>query len=392
MTASLARIIVVGGGAIGLSMALACAQKGWEVVLIERGKAGRGSAERMLSLNRASDQFLTALGIGPLQEIPEALAYERMVVWDRQTAGSFKLQASDFLEPCLGYIVPESVLLQRLWAVVQAHPDIKIMSESQPLAWIPEGSGGTLSLASGLRFQGSLLIGADGAASWVREYHQIPLIRSEYGQHAVVATLRPEQAHQHTAHQCFDTTGPLALLPMVDGCVSLVWSVSSVQAQELCRLSEADFNRVVTLQSDHRLGRLCLLSPRRSYPLVMQHAKVYGLPGVVLIGDAAHTIHPLAGQGLNLGFADACALVQVLEAGAHRGQHFGQWTVLQRYQNIRLARNLEMIGAMKLFHWGFSTSLTPIQWLREGGMSLFSRIPWLKRWVVEQALGERSML
>ena len=386
-------ILIIGGNSIGLSAALASAQLGFRVAVIEAlvspslmWNTKDEIDGRVFAINRASEQLLTDLGVWSGIESRRCTAYQKMAVWDRESSGHFLLNANCVGQPNLGTIIEQSVLFSALRERCKDFNGIEIFEGEKPIQLEVLSDKVQVTLASGKVLGGALLLGADGVHSWVRHILKMPVVREEYGQEALVGTFLSERSHEQTAYQWFSTKGPLALLPVQDK-VSMVWSVSSSESERLQRLSPAEFEKAATIHSDAWLGRLKLVSKISAFPLVSQHAKTYVQTRVALLGDAAHAIHPLAGQGMNLGFADIQALIDALKEGMHRRRVLGTLSVLKHYERSRLPKNLQMMAAMKAFSYGFSSAVPGVSSVRKLGMSLVDKTPFLQRWVIHQALG-----
>lgn len=388
-------LIVVGGSLIGLGLALTCAQKGLKVLVLEAKCLKDVPIDwdpdckidsRVFAVNRASEELFKEIGVWPGIIKRRSFSYDAMEVSDIQSAAALRMTAAEVLQPNLGFIIEQQVCLQALIEQVQKESKITVLSPVVIQTMDVTETDVTVMLANGDCFRATLIVGADGAGSWVRKHFQMPVVREEYGQTAVVATIRPAVSPEGMAYQCFDTTGPLALLPMGEN-VSIVWSTMPQKAAQLCQLPVLEFEKELTLQSQHRLGHLSLVSKRHLFPLAMQHAKTYVLPRVALVGDAAHTFHPLAGQGLNAGLRDVRMLRKILVEAQSRGQDIGHLFVLKRYQRAVIGHNLALIAAMKALQWGFATSLQPVKLLREFGLNRVAKQSFVKRWCITQALG-----
>jgi 2-octaprenylphenol hydroxylase len=244
-----------------------------------------------------------------------------------------------------------------------------------------------LTLSDGRRYTCALVVGADGGRSRVRELCGIGRAGWTYGQTAVVAHLRPEQPHRGTAYQRFLPDGPIALLPLRDGRVSLVWTTTPDQATALQALDPAEFGVRVTEASDHVLGRVALESDRAGFPLALWHAREYVRPNLALVGDAAHTIHPLAGQGVNLGFLDGAALVEVLGDAVAAGRDTFALRTLRRYERWRRSENALMLGACDSINRLFGEKNVAVAGLRRLGLGLVAGQPFARRALVQRALG-----
>lgn len=343
---------------------------------------------RVSALSRASQRLLERTGAWP-PVAARATAYERMVVWEQRSepAGRDALvfDAAELGEPDLGHIAENRSIQTALTGRAEAAGVVRLGSGLAAL----EDAGDALRLVldDGRRCVAGLVIGADGSDSGVRRLAGIAARGWAYGQHAVVAHLRPERPHAATAWQRFLDTGPLALLPLVDGRVSLVWSTLPAIAEDLVRADEEAFAGRVTESSAGVLGGLVPTTPRAAFPLRLLHARQYVRHRVALVGDAAHTVHPLAGQGINLAFLDAAALVDVLGQAVSLGDDPGELAVLRRYERWRKAEALPAIvlldGIKRLFF-----GANPLQsGLRRGALGIAQSARPIKRALMQRALG-----
>jgi len=244
-----------------------------------------------------------------------------------------------------------------------------------------------IGLTTGQELSAGLLLAADGARSQARERMGIATVGAEYNQDALVATVRTEKGHGETAWQHFLPTGPVALLPLSGNLVSIVWSTSPEHAADLQAMPEADFNLALAEATEYRLGQMELLGPRGIFPLRHQHASQYIKECFALVGDAAHVIHPLAGQGVNLGFADAAQMIDVLVEARSKGRSLGDLPVLRHYERVRRAENLAVESLMTGFHRLFSNSRPDLKLLRNLGLGVVQEISPLKSVIARQALG-----
>lgn len=390
-------LVVVGGGMVGAAFALACSGKGLTVAVVESRAPRRdwpnGEVDlRVSALSRASQRMLTRLGAWARIAELGASPYRRMRVWDGVGGGSISFDAADLGEPDLGHIVENRVVQLALWERLEQAPDVSLVCPAS-IADLERGSGPSrLVLSDGRVLECRLLVGADGRDSLIRELAAIPTSGWDYGQSAIVANVAPEQWHEETAWQRFLPTGPLALLPLADGRCSIVWSASDKRAEELLALDDEAFSEALTDASEGRLGRLQLTGPRASVSLRLQHAARYVEPGLALVGDAAHAIHPLAGQGVNLGFLDAAELSSVLSAALERRRDIGSLWTLRRYERARRGDNLAMLAAMDGFKRLFGNRFPPLAAARSLGLALADRVSPVKRLFMERALGLSSGL
>ena len=382
-------IAVVGGGMVGAALALALGRAGWSVAVIEASplplwEAGEEYDLRVSAINRASQNLLTHLGAweGILRR--RASPYRRMRVWDAGSDGEIVFDALELQEPDLGHIIENRVILTALLEVMQRMENVRLLA--------PVGLSGIefrpaevrLSLSDRTRLHARLVVGADGARSLVRELAGIRRTRRDYGQTAIVATVATESPHHATAWQRFRPTCPLAVLPLGDGRSSIVWSTRNQEAERLLSLDDDAFREALAAAFEHRLGAVLEVGPRAAFPLVGGQSYPYVRPRVALVGDAAHSIHPLAGQGVNLGFMDAAELAAAL-AGRRRDP--GALQRLRRYERARRGENEAVMRLMEAFRSLFGLPAPPLARMRGAGMRLVGGIAPLKRRIMAQALG-----
>lgn len=330
-------------------------------------------ALRVSAIAEGSVQLLD--GIGAWQQVlaTRASPYESMRVWDESvepdSLGALQFEAAEFAVPQLGFIV-ENVLIQHALLAELDRLDVELRFNTRLE-----------------KFNADLVIGADGARSFVREHHGIEAREFPYGQTAVVTHLQPERSHERTALQRFTRQGPLGMLPLADGGVSVVWSIADKLADEARNASDAELSAMLTEASDYVLGRLQVSGPRGEFPLCARHASRYVMQGLALIGDAAHAVHPLAGQGANLGLQDAAKLAEVVDAALGEGEFPGDMRVLRRYERARKGENATMLHFMTGLNHLFATDSALVRELCVHGMRLFNRSGPLRSHAVEVALG-----
>jgi 2-octaprenylphenol hydroxylase len=385
-------VAVVGGGMVGAALACALAQRDFSTVLLEAREPALvwepGSYDlRVSAITRASQQMLQNLGVWQTMVEDRVTPYQHMHVWDRAGLGEIHFDAADLAEPDLGHIIENRVIVRALWKSLEG-AGVKVLAPTRlgALGFADEGAG--LTLADGSILHVGLVVAADGARSQVRELAGIESRSEPYDQHAVVATVSAERGNQSTAWQRFMRDGPLALLPLERELFSIVWSTSPNEAERLCALPEHEFNGLLTEASESRLGQLAVLGARAAFPLRLQHAEKYVLPGLALVGDAAHVIHPLAGQGVNLGFLDAGALVDALVAGRERGRVPGALASLRAYERGRRGHNTATQLAMDGFKQLFSNDSGALSLVRNLGLGAAGRLAPLRRVFEKVALGQ----
>jgi 2-octaprenylphenol hydroxylase len=386
-------IAVVGGGITGMLCAALSAQAGFSVAIVEASAAppsppGEEYDLRTYALTRASARVLASARVWHRITSRRAAAFRRMEVWDAAGTGRVHYDAAELCEPALGYVVEHAVLVHALEEVLAAAPRVLVTRGRRVQAVLRQGELQRLSLDDHRMLTAQVIVGADGAHSTLRQLLDLSVVTDDYGQSALLANVRTEQPHEACARQRFLPGGPLALLPLTDPhrC-SIVWSTARAEAERLASCPEETFLAALAEASGHCLGAIRETSARLRFPLVHQHLETYVVSGVAFVGDAAHVIHPLAGQGLNLGILDAAALVEVLGAAEARGGPLGARRVLRRYERWRKGENLLMEwttdGLNKLFGSGNPWIIR----LRNEGLALTDRMPPVKRWIMARASG-----
>jgi 2-octaprenylphenol hydroxylase len=400
MTASSGRAfdsLIVGAGVIGTVMAsLLVARKlsaPGRVAIVANDIMAEPLPDvdwdlRVFALSRASERLLTACGVWDSLPTQRVNAYERMCVWDAsgEPGGrdSLTFDCAEIGEPNLGYIVDGRALQRQcLQAARQAGA---VLIEGGLAAIAAADTHVAVRLDDGREMHSQLLIGADGAESKTRTLLGIQTAGHAYRQDALVAHVRTSKPHGSTAWQRFLGTGPLAMLPLPDGRVSIVWSAALPEAARLRALDRAAFGAALTAAGGAVLGDCELSSPLASFPLRLNYALEYVRPRAVLLGDAAHVIHPLAGQGMNLGLLDCAALADVLSAAAGAA-YFGEHRLLRRYERRRRSENLLAAAAMDGLERLFSSTEPWSAGLRAAGLGAVGRMGFVKRALARRALG-----
>jgi 2-octaprenylphenol hydroxylase len=385
-------LIIVGGGMVGAGLACALGDTPLRVAVIEsREPALSWPPEdydiRVSAITRASQRFFENVGAWEGMVSRRVHAYSDMHVWDATGSGVIHFDSADIGEPDLGHIIENSVIQAALVERARRFDNIdyRCPMELREVQW--QADAGSVTSAGGETLSARLLVGADGGRSWLRGQAGIQVKGWSYDQSAVVCTVQTEQSHEDTCWQRFMPSGPLAFLPMDENRSSIVWSTTPEQARSLLDLDEADFRRLLGDALENRLGRVVSVGERGAFPLRLQHAEHYVMPRLALVGDAAHTIHPLAGQGVNLGLADAATLAQVLLEARQAREDLGDMKVLRRYERWRKADNLTMMAAMDGFKRLFSNDLLPLRWARNLGLNLTNGVLPLKNLLIRYAMG-----
>jgi len=382
---------IVGGGLVGLSLAARLGEAGFKTALVEarapQADWPAGSTDiRVYALSRASQRLLQATGAWPVIE-PFACAYTDMRVWDAGGSGDIHFDSEELGEPELGHIVESRVVERALFDIVRQLPDVTLFCPRAVQSLEDDGGRKCIVLDDGRQLLVDLLVGADGKHSQVRDFPGIHAVASAYDQKALVAVVDTERGHAATAWQRFLPTGPLAFLPLRNGLSSIVWSANSSEAERLVALDDEAFCQALGDAFEHRLGRITGCGERVLFPLVKQYAEHYVAPGVALLGDALHVIHPLAGQGVNLGFKDVAELVAVLVEARGQGRAISSLSVLRRFERARKGDNMATMLAMDGFKHLFGSSAPPLRWLRNTGLNLVNAAPPVKNAIMRAAMG-----
>ncbi len=392
-----ADLVIVGAGMVGSALALALRESGLNVLLLDGGplRVAPFSADapfepRVSALSAASQRILERLGAWPGVLARRASPYARMQVWDGSGTGQIQFSAASVHAEVLGHIVENRVVQDALLDCL-LDSDIGLLGEARLERLRRSGDDWLLELDDGRQIRTPLLVAADGANSSVRRLLGCQTREWDYLHHAIVTSVRCAEPHQLTAWQRFTDDGPLAFLPLDrqgdrHWC-SIVWSCTPAQAAELMALPDAEFCIALGAAFEQRLGEVLQVDPRLCIPLRQRHAKRYIEPGLALIGDAAHVIHPLAGQGVNLGFLDAAVLAEELLAAQARGENLADVRVLGRFERRRMPHNLAMMAAMEGFERLFQSDALPLRWLRNSGLKVVDGLDAAKAALVRRALG-----
>lgn len=385
-------VLVIGGGIVGLTAALAMAQRGYTVAVIDAGtlKADTSQADlRVYAINYASQTLLERLGAWQHLDQQRVSPYGQMYVWDAVSGAHIDFDSRCVAAQHLGAIIEESVIKQALLQQVALQPKISLF----PGCCVDEihNEAQSVRVCSQQQvWEGQLLMIADGANSPARQKLQVELTSWSYKQQALVAAVAVEKEHQQTAYQVFNPDGPLAFLPLSDPhqC-SIVWSTDPLRTKELMDLPNEEFNEALTQAFAKKLGQVKVISTRHQFPLQMRHVKQYSGNRWLLLGDAAHTIHPLAGLGLNVGLADVSSWIKCLDA-TKKGTLVSK-KALGAYQRERKNAVWQIIALMEGFKRLFSNSLVPLVTLRGLGLDLCNELTPIKRLFIQQARGMADM-
>ena len=387
-------VIVVGGGMVGLALTAKLAQLDLRVAVIDPKPVEleweEGTIDpRVSAITRASQQLFQDIDAWQLINDQDKSAYQRMFVWDGESSrGKIEFDANLIAEPNLGHIIENRVLRRALFQSIERERHVDWLCPEKCQAVDYQDNHAELTLVSGKRIKSSLLVAADGAFSWLRKASDVGQEQQAYGHKAIVCTVKTEKAHQQTGWQRFDHHGPLAFLPLNDSSLcSIVWSVDESFAEELLSLEPQDFERRLTQTFESTLGAVSVESSPVAFPLFERTADTMAQHRVALIGDAAHTIHPLAGQGVNLGFADALELANAIEVSLKKGADIGLKHRLRPFERARKSETKTMQLAMQGFKRLFEQEIPALQMARSYGLALTDKHPILKQKLIRKAMG-----
>ena len=400
-------IAIVGAGLVGAALAASLKGSGLNIALIDnqteaslqRSLAPASSVNefeaRVSALTVASQSVLNEIGAWEKMDPQKIQAYQKMKVWDELGTAAIEFDSAELYQDSLGCILENQLIISALHKVLAEQTNLKrFLGNKLNTIQLVEGETEQhlLTLESGQLIQCKLLVAADGANSRVRQWAAMPTREWDYQHEAIVATIKTAKKHQNTAWQRFSESGPLAFLPLADAdntqqYCSIVWSQETARAKSLMALSETEFLNELAKSIEFNLGELKAVSTRYAIPLRQRHAKTYVKPGIVLLGDAAHTIHPLAGQGVNLGFKDVKVLADILKEADKQGLEVNNLVLLKRYQRQRQGDNLLMMGAMEGFKRLFEQPDPVVRWLRNTGMNWVNKQSFLKNQIAKHAMG-----
>ncbi|MGM8929983.1 UbiH/UbiF/VisC/COQ6 family ubiquinone biosynthesis hydroxylase [Salinicola halophyticus] len=418
-------VVIVGGGVVGSTLALLLGEANWRVTIVDAAPApeeidtlGHGKpALRVSALTAASRRLLTALDVWPWLASRRVAAYRGMQVWDAEGSGEIRFDAEDVGVDSLGHIVENDLLLAALAQRLQALPNVEWLHEARLTSYVREKTArgndvdredvdredardagrAVVTLDNGEQRRAPLIVGADGANSPLRGMAGIPVHERDTGQAAMVTSVRTAVGHGGIARQAFLATGPLAFLPLTiegrDDHCSIVWSTTPGEARRLTALGETDEGRAqlgieLAQGLGGRLGNVEIIDAAPHFPITQRHAQRYVDEGLALVGDAAHSLHPLAGQGVNLGLMDAAVLAEEWIRARRRGAEPGDSRILARYERRRRSENAAMLAAMQGFQRLFGSDLPALRFVRNWGLSSVDRLMPVKRLLIRQALGE----
>jgi 2-octaprenylphenol hydroxylase len=392
-------VIIVGGGVVGLSFACALAQNtSLSIAVLDAKPASNHWSpdkyhHRVSAVSLASQRLFDSIKVWDAMRSMRVSPFTSIQVWDGVREGQIQFAARDIHEPLLGYIIENEVMQLALLQKLSAYSQVSYLAPVALSQLQNTGDRIEITLQDGTLVMGQLLVAADGMHSWVREQLAIPLKKLNYKQHAVVATVETALPHTMCARQVFLATGPLAFLPLINSHLSsVVWSLPTEQAEKMLELSDEAFKQALSNAFDHRLGDVVNVKDRFILPLSKQLAAQYTQNRVALVGDAAHVVHPLAGQGVNMGLLDAACLTDVIVNAINQKRNYAALHTLRRYERWRRADNTTMQIGIDAIKNIFASQRKPIQVARSLGLSCVDQFSWLKMKLTRHAVGNKTDL
>ncbi len=386
-------VAIVGTGLVGLALACLLAEADLKIAIIEAREIkhielNQDSYQlRVSAINAASEKLFKQLGVWEkIVSTQRVSSYEKMTVWDSLGRGRIHFDCTEIGAGRLGCILENSVIQNALLEKLKQYNQVVICEKTEPTGFSMHSKAIGLKLGKN-EITAKLIVGADGAESWVRKQTGISCYEWPYHHESLVTTVKLEYPHQKTAWQCFLAEGPVALLPLFDSHVgSIVWSSSPDEIRRIANLNSDAFNFELTHVFERRFGNIQKIDYHKTFPLVMRHAKNYVKPRIALIGDAAHTIHPLAGLGVNLGLADAWMLAREIIHAHQTGQDCGDYLGLRRYERNRKGQNWLMTLGVECFKRLFESKTQSMISLRNLGLSWINTQRLIKNQFVYQAM------
>ncbi len=384
-----ADVLIVGGGLVGCALACALRNTALQVTLVDSHPPAQSWDEttwdsRIYAISPASRRFLTQIGVWERMDAGRLQTVSQMRIAGDDGRAELGFTAMDAGTDELARIVESRELQRALWQAAAEAPNVTLLAPAQPSALHDDADGKLLALSHGPRLSARLVVGADGVQSWVRTQAGIEEKTTPYHQWGVVANFECEKPHLATASQWFFEDGVLAFLPLAGQRMSMVWSCAELRKNELMSLSPEALCQEVARAGQNRLGALKPISAAAAFPLRLMHVADLVRPGLALIGDAAHAVHPLAGQGVNLGFGDVMELARILMA--EPASRCGEYLVLRRYERARRENVLLMQGVTHGLQKLFNNTNPVLRVLRNTGLGLTDQWAWLKHRLIQHAM------
>lgn len=387
-------IIIVGAGMVGATLACGLAEEAEQlkIAVIDAVQPNfdwdkESYDMRVSAITRASQKLFKQVGAWDNIVEQRVSPYQNMFVWDAAGKGELHFDSADMGETDLGHIIENRIIVKALHQRIKDFSQIDLLCPAQIESIDFNQDQTELTLKDKTKLAAKLVVAADGTRSWIRQQADIAVKGWDFDQAALVTTVKTEKFHKDTAWQRFLPTGPLAFLPLTDGYSSIVWSTSPDEAKRLTDISKDEFAIELEQAFESKLGKIELVAGRAVFPLRLFETLHYVKPRLALVGDAAHTIHPLAGQGVNLGLADVTSLMQVIVDALNDKKDIGDLKVLRRYERWRRADNRSMLMAMDGLKRLFGSELSVVKDVRSLGLNLTNKITPLKNIIMQQAMG-----
>lgn len=392
-------MMIVGGGIVGLTLACALAQQTTLsiVVLEAQSQLQSWSSDhqhhRVSAISLSSQRVFQALDIWDAIAEKRISPFTKIMVWDANNKNELCFNSSDIHEHILGYIIENNAIHDSLKEKLKSHIRVEMIDSIALDSYHEDNDSIKIYSKDDRLFEAKLAIAADGANSWLRQQANIDVNRFNYQQKAIVSTIYTEKPHLNVARQVFLPTGPLAFLPLSNAnACSIVWSLPLEDEKRLSALDATQFKNELSQAFSYRLGAVVDMDKRYTFPLYKQQAKHYIQSKVVLVGDAAHTVHPLAGQGLNMGLLDATSLCEVIEHAMEKSTEFNRFETLRRYERWRKADNMSLALGIDIIKKLYASATPPIPSFLSIGLSLTNRMQLIKKMFTNHAVGNRRGL
>ncbi len=389
-------IIIVGAGMVGATLACGLAEEAEQLkiavidAITPKFDWDEKSYDmRVSAITRSSQQLFKNIGVWEYILEQRLTPYQEMFVWDEGSQGELHFDSADMGEHDLGHIIENRVIVKALHQRIKAFSQIELLCPARLEKIDFHADKTVLMLDDQSELSASLVIAADGTRSWIRQQADIAVKGWDFDQAALVTTVKTEKHHQNTAWQRFLNTGPLAFLPLTDGFSSIVWSTSPDEAKRLTEISKDDFARELEQAFAGKLGKIVSVAKRAVFPLRLFETLHYVKPRLALVGDAAHTIHPLAGQGVNLGLADVDSLIEVIVDALNSKKDIGDFKVLRRFERWRRAENRSMLMAMDGLKRLFGSEISVVKDIRGIGLNNINKLTVVKNIIMQQAMGTK---